>query len=86
MKHCFLAMSINILNIILIVVLRYSQISVPIFRRRKLCLHYHHRLKVARYPKRGQVKFNLFSFGITLALLPKVDRKETQLKAKTVIR
>ena len=33
---------------------------------------------VAHYFKKEQLIFSLFSFGITLALLPKVDRKETQ--------
>ena len=36
MKNCFLAMSINILNIILIVVLRYSQISVQLLEHENL--------------------------------------------------
>ena len=33
---------------------------------------------VAHYPKKEHLIISIFSFGITLTLLPKVDRKEIQ--------
>ena len=54
------------------------QISVEFFEEEKLCLHKRHRSIVAHYPKKEHLIISIFSFGITLTLLPKVDRKEIQ--------
>ena len=45
----------------------------------KKCKHIrHHRSLVERYFKKEYLIFTIFSFGITLALLPESDRKETE--------
>ena len=57
---------------------KYEQFCVQFLKEEKLCLHCSHRSFVAHYPKKEQLIISIFSFGITLTLLPKVDRKEIQ--------
>ena len=57
----------------------YEELTMSIFKRRKtLFIHRSHRSIVAHYSKKEQLIITLFSFGITLALLPECDRKETE--------